>query len=101
MSGSRTPGVSASGSGGAADGGFGGSSRSGWRGRDREWGILARLLRAAHGGRGGVLLVEGESGIGKSRLLEEAVETAAAMGFMTACGVADELGRVVPLAPLM
>src|SRR5437879_373412 len=93
--------MSASGSGGAVDGGFRGASRSGWRGRDREGGILARLLRAAHGGRGGVLLVEGESGIGKSRLLEETVETAAAMGFMIARGAAEELGRVVPLAPLM
>ena len=62
---------------------------------------MASRLRAAHGGRGGVLLVEGESGIGKSRLLEEAVETAAATGFMIARGAADELGRVVPLAPLM
>jgi DNA-binding CsgD family transcriptional regulator len=48
-----------------------------------------------------VLLVEGESGIGKTRLLKETVETAAAMGFMIACGAADELGRMVPLAPLM
>ncbi|GAA4498102.1 LuxR family transcriptional regulator [Actinoallomurus oryzae] len=101
MSGSRPPGVSTPGPGGAADGGFGGASRSGWRGRDRESEILTRLLRAAHSGRGGVLLVEGESGIGKTRLLEEAVETAAAMGFMLARGAADELGRVVPLAPLM
>jgi DNA-binding CsgD family transcriptional regulator len=48
-----------------------------------------------------VLLVEGEWGIGKTRLLEESVETAAAMGFMIARGAAEELGRVVPLAPLM
>ena len=48
-----------------------------------------------------MLLVEGESGIGKTRLLEEAVKTAAAMGFMIARGAAEELGRVMPLAPLM
>jgi DNA-binding CsgD family transcriptional regulator len=48
-----------------------------------------------------MLLVEGEPGIGKTRLLEEAVEIAAAMGFLIARGAADELGRVVPLAPLM
>jgi ATP/maltotriose-dependent transcriptional regulator MalT len=62
---------------------------------------VARLLRAVHDGRGGVLLVEGESGIGKSRLLDEAVETGTAMGFMIARGAAEELGRVVPLGPLM
>lgn len=78
-----------------------GSSRCGWRGRSREWGILAGLLRAAEGGRGGVLLVEGLSGTGKSRLLAEAVEAAAGRGFMLARGAADESGRLAPLAPLM
>ncbi|GAA4632461.1 hypothetical protein GCM10023196_066010 [Actinoallomurus vinaceus] len=48
-----------------------------------------------------MLLVEGGHGIGKSRLIEEAVEAAAAMGFMIARGAAEEWRRVVPLAPLM
>jgi DNA-binding CsgD family transcriptional regulator len=80
---------------------LGRSSRCGWRGRSREWEALAGLLRAAEGGRGGVLLVDGESGMGKSRLLAEAVEAAADRGFRLARGTADEAGRLAPLAPLM
>ena len=40
-------------------------------GRDAEIGILGALLDAAMGGRGGAALVGGESGVGKSRLLDE------------------------------
>ncbi|WP_460347276.1 helix-turn-helix transcriptional regulator [Actinoallomurus acanthiterrae] len=80
---------------------LGRSSRRGWRGRDREWQVLAGPLRAAVSGRGGVLLVEGESGVGKSRLLAEAVEAAAGLGFVLARGMADESARLAPLKPLM
>ncbi|RAY16164.1 hypothetical protein DPM19_04375 [Actinomadura craniellae] len=77
-------------------------SRPGWRGRDRESRAITDLLRAAaEGGRGGVLLVEGQSGVGKSRLLAEAVDTAAEHGFMLAQGAADECSRLRPLEPLM
>jgi DNA-binding CsgD family transcriptional regulator len=76
-------------------------SRPGYRGRAREWRVVTRLLRAAGAGRGGVLLVEGPSGIGKSRLLAEAVEAAAKRGFMSARGGADKLRWLDPLAPLM
>jgi ATP/maltotriose-dependent transcriptional regulator MalT len=62
--------------------------------------VLAGLLGAAERGRGGVLLVEGQSGIGKSRLLTEAVQAAAGRGFMVARGTAEEAGRLAPLAPL-
>jgi ATP/maltotriose-dependent transcriptional regulator MalT len=79
----------------------GGESRHGWRGRALEWRAVTSLLRAAEAGRGGAALVEGPSGIGKSRLLAEAVGAAAARGFMVAQGDADELRRLVPLAPLM
>jgi DNA-binding CsgD family transcriptional regulator len=75
-------------------------SRQGWRGRTREWGVVTGLLDAAQAGRGGVLLVDGPSGIGKSSLLTEALDAAAERGFMVARGCADELGRLVPLAPL-
>ncbi|MFB9831158.1 helix-turn-helix transcriptional regulator [Actinoallomurus acaciae] len=78
-----------------------GLSWRGWRGRDREWSVVTRLLRAAEMGRAGVLLVEGPSGIGKTRLLAEATDAAAARGFMIAQGRGDELRRLVPLAPLM
>jgi DNA-binding CsgD family transcriptional regulator len=48
-----------------------------------------------------VLLVEGHSGMGKSRLLTDAVEAAAARGFMLAHGAADEPSQLAPLVPLM
>ncbi|RAY11576.1 hypothetical protein DPM19_30220 [Actinomadura craniellae] len=76
-------------------------SRPGWRGRDRESRAIAELLSAAESGRGGVLLVEGRSGVGKSRLLAEAVDVAAGHGFLLARGVADESSRLRPLEPLM
>jgi predicted ATPase len=79
----------------------GGPSWCGWRGRAREWSLITRLLRAAETGRGGALLVEGPSGIGKSRLLAKATEAATGRGFMIARGRADELRRLVPLAPLI
>ncbi|HZE30556.1 MAG TPA: AAA family ATPase, partial [Actinoallomurus sp.] len=77
------------------------SSRRGWRGRNREWDVLAGLLDEAEDSHGGVLLVEGESGMGKSQLLGDAAEAAARRGFILARGVADESCRLTPLAPLM
>ena len=45
-------------------------------GRKRECEVLERLLDAARGGHGGVLVVHGEPGVGKTALLEYAVEAA-------------------------
>ena len=45
-------------------------------GREREREVLDRLLDGARGGRGGVLVVHGEAGVGKTALLEYAVEAA-------------------------
>src|SRR5712691_4680442 len=42
-------------------------------GRERERGALDRLLDAARGGHGGVLVVRGEPGVGKTALLEYAI----------------------------
>ena len=46
-------------------------------GREREREVLDRLLDGARGGRGGVLVVHGEAGVGKTALLEYAVEAGA------------------------
>jgi DNA-binding CsgD family transcriptional regulator/tetratricopeptide (TPR) repeat protein len=73
----------------------GGSRRI--RGRDRELSVLAERIAGAQAGTGGVVVVEGPPGIGKSRLLAEAVSLAAAAGLRVARGEADEADQVAPL----
>ncbi len=70
------------------------------RGRDAEWRLVDGLLRDAEHGSGGVLLVDGEQGIGKSLLLREAASKATARGFSLAAGAEDQLGRVIPFFAL-
>jgi DNA-binding SARP family transcriptional activator len=55
-------------------------------GRDRELETIARARRRAAMGRGGVLLVTGETGIGRSALLRAAADQAAAAGHLVAVG---------------
>ena len=69
-------------------------------GREPERRIVRDLLRRAQQGVGGVVLVEGEPGIGKSLLLGEAVGEAAGHGFSLAAGAADQLGAVLPFFAL-
>jgi DNA-binding CsgD family transcriptional regulator len=69
-------------------------------GREPERRIVRDLLRRAAQGAGGVVLVEGEPGIGKSLLLREAVGEAAGQGFSLAAGAADPLGRALPFFAL-
>ena len=69
-------------------------------GREPEQRIVRDLLRRAQQGVGGVVLVEGEPGIGKSLLLREAVGEAAGQGFSLAAGAADQLGRALPFFAL-
>src|ERR1700729_1002681 len=59
------------------------------RSREKELEVALGMLRAAEAGRGGILLVEGEPGIGKSRFLEESAAAATARGFTLAWGLAD------------
>ncbi|HEX6469471.1 MAG TPA: AAA family ATPase [Streptosporangiaceae bacterium] len=72
----------------------------GWRGRTREWRPIAELLGAVRNGRGDVALVQGPTGIGKTRLLQEAAEAAERAQITVAHAAAEEPGRLVPLAPL-
>ncbi|MGV9878557.1 helix-turn-helix transcriptional regulator [Streptomyces sp. NPDC003006] len=73
------------------------------RGRERQWARLLHLLDTTRSGprRGGVALVEGAAGTGRSRLLSDAAAAAAQCGFSVAYGTADEIRRAVPLAPLI
>jgi hypothetical protein len=60
-------------------------------GRERERGALDRLLDAARGGRGGVLVVRGEPGVGKTALLEYAIEAGRDFRIARASGVQAEM----------
>jgi AAA ATPase-like protein len=65
-------------------------------GRETETGVLREALdRVARGGQA-IVLVEGEAGIGKTRLLEQALTDAAARGMQVAAGRADELEQAQP-----
>jgi len=59
------------------------------------------MLRAGADGEGGVIVVEGPPGIGKSRLLDAASAEAGALGIVVAAGQATELDRLAPLSPLL
>jgi DNA-binding CsgD family transcriptional regulator len=65
------------------------------RGREAEHKLIRELLERAQRGAGGVVLVEGEPGIGKSRLLRDAADEAAELGFSLAAGAADPLGQAI------
>jgi DNA-binding CsgD family transcriptional regulator len=56
-----------------------------------ERAALGRLLEAARGGRSAVLLVRGEPGVGKTALLEDAVQAAAGFRVARAVGVESEM----------
>ncbi len=66
------------------------------RERDAERKVVRGLLRGAQHGLGGVALVEGEPGIGKSSLLSATADEAASENFSLAAGAADPLGRAIP-----
>lgn len=70
------------------------------RGREHELQLAGNCLREAAQGHGQVLLIEGEPGIGKSALLAEATALAGRRGFALATAAADELGQLMPFAPL-
>jgi hypothetical protein len=59
--------------------------------RDRERDALDRLLAGVHEGRSGVLVLRGEAGIGKTALLDHAVETASGCRVARVTGVESEV----------
>lgn len=71
------------------------------RGRQAQWQQVRELLRRAQRGLGGVLLVDGDPGMGKSLLLRESARAAAGQGFSLAAGRGDQLGRHVPFFTLL
>ena len=71
----------------------------GWEiahGREPEQKIVRDLLQRAERQIGGVVLVDGEPGIGRSLLLRDSVQQAAEHGFSLVAGAADQLGQAIP-----
>jgi DNA-binding CsgD family transcriptional regulator len=60
-------------------------------GRQRERGVLERLLDDARAGHGGTLVLHGDPGVGKTALLDLAVEIADDFGLVRTAGVEGEM----------
>lgn len=71
------------------------------RGRSDEIAIIARLLDSAADGYGGVVLVDGPPGIGKTRLLAETATMARHAGIRVLSGEGHDAQETVPFAPLL
>lgn len=69
-------------------------------GRDAELDCARRCLRDACDGRGHVLLVAGEAGIGKSRFVHEILREASESGFTIAEAACDDALRITPFAAI-
>src|SRR6201994_4512953 len=70
------------------------------RGRAGELKVIGALVTALGQGRGGVLVIEGPPGIGKSRLLTEVMALADKGGVRTLLGEAFEYQQTVPFFSL-
>jgi DNA-binding CsgD family transcriptional regulator len=70
------------------------------RGRADELKVIGALIAAVAKGRGGVLVIEGPPGIGKSRLLTEVCAMADKSGVRTLSGEAFEYQQTVPFFSL-
>jgi DNA-binding SARP family transcriptional activator/tetratricopeptide (TPR) repeat protein len=66
-------------------------------GRVNEQSLLADRVAKVHAGQGGVVWVEGDSGIGKSELLAVALAGVESRGLQVGWAVADELSRRFPM----
>ena len=69
-------------------------------GREDEIGALGEALGRVAAGGPAIVLVEGEAGIGKTRLLAQVLEDARGRGMQVAVGQAEELERTRPVGLL-
>ncbi len=69
-------------------------------GRSTQLEVLTHLLTTAHDGAGQTVLISGEAGIGKSRLVAEVKTQAARSGFTLLRGTCFEPDQFLPYAPL-
>ncbi len=70
-------------------------------GRDDLLGLVDRRIAESAGGRGHLLMLAGEAGIGKTRLLDAVLRKADAAGFRIAKGDLAPQDRQVPLASIL
>jgi DNA-binding SARP family transcriptional activator len=70
-------------------------------GRKAEFGTLIECFQHAHAGRPQLVLLQGEAGIGKTRLATEFVRWAQAQGADVLVGRALQTGRQLPYQPLI
>ncbi|GIJ43789.1 LuxR family transcriptional regulator [Virgisporangium aliadipatigenens] len=70
-------------------------------GRDIETATLRARVAACAAGHGRATLIGGEPGIGKSALVRDVCDAAAAAGLTVLRGAGDELGQVLPLLPFL
>jgi class 3 adenylate cyclase len=70
-------------------------------GRQHELADLARVLQELHGGRGSVVIIRGEPGAGKSRLITEARRRIPAESVLQLEGRALSFGRTVSYWPVI
>jgi tetratricopeptide (TPR) repeat protein/transcriptional regulator with XRE-family HTH domain len=70
-------------------------------GRGNEYGLLIGLLAHLTGGTGHVVLLEGEPGIGKSRLMRELSGYARSRGLQTLATRCYEIERAMPYQPVI
>lgn len=75
--------------------------RSPLRGRDRELALISERITGALGGRGAVVVVEGQAGLGKTRLIAEAMAIARDEGLNVGSGVVAASDQAVPIGPLV
>jgi DNA-binding CsgD family transcriptional regulator len=70
-------------------------------GRSSEVAVLELLLEQAKRGKGQTVLLSGEAGVGKSRLLEGVKHSAANIGFLLLQGNCFQADRTSPYAPIL
>ncbi|HKU63354.1 MAG TPA: AAA family ATPase [Gemmatimonadales bacterium] len=70
-------------------------------GRSREWKTLEHCWREVTRGQGRIVLLEGEAGVGKSRLADEFVRHAVAQGAIALRGRGYDATAAIPFAPVV
>jgi DNA-binding SARP family transcriptional activator len=70
-------------------------------GREKEWASLLRSWNSARQGKGGIVLLEGEAGVGKSRLAEEFLRWVVADGGTVLHGRGYDARAGIPYGPMV